>query len=120
MWAPAEAQCALASMHLVRIDSQAENDFLVERATANGVFDVNGFAQIGANDRAVPGEWRWVDGTQLWAGDESGSPVNGAFNNWTLGSPTIGGVKNCAGLLLVGTWQDRSCTAEVPSICESP
>ena len=107
-------------MQLVKIDSQAENDFLIDRGTADGVFNLNGFALIGANDQAVPGEWRWADGTQLWAGDASGSAVNGAFNNWIIGSPSIGGVKNCAGVLLLGTWQDRSCTADVTSICESP
>jgi hypothetical protein len=107
-------------MHLVRIDSQAENDFLVQRGALNGVFSVNGFAQIGISDQALDGEWRWVDGTQAWAGDTSGGPVNGAFNNWLATSPSASTVKNCAGLLTAGTWQDRSCTAVVSSICESP
>lgn len=119
-WEEAEAQCGLASMSLVRIDSQAENDFVIDRGTPLGVFNVNGFAQIGANDQAVDGEWRWTDGTQLWAGDATGSPVDGAFANWIAGSPSAGGIKNCSGILLAGTWQDRSCTAVVPSICESP
>jgi hypothetical protein len=119
-WTQAEAHCETAGMQLVRVDSQAENDFLVDRGTASGVFDLNGFAQIGANDQAVPGEWRWVDGTQLWSGDATGSAVNGAFSNWLMGSPSVGGVKNCAGILLLGTWQERSCTAVVPFICESP
>jgi hypothetical protein len=119
-WADAELRCGLANMSLVRIDSQAENDFLVDRGTPLGVFGVNGFAQIGANDQAVDGEWRWTDGTQLWAGDAVGGPVNGAFTNWLAGSPSAGGIKNCSGILLLGTWQDRSCTAVVPSICESP
>jgi hypothetical protein len=119
-WEEAEAQCSLANMSLVRIDSQAENDFLVDRGPALGVFNVNGFAQIGANDQAVDGEWRWTDGTQLWAGDATGSPVDAAFANWIAGSPSAGGIKNCSGILLLGNWQDRSCTALVPSICESP
>lgn len=119
-WEQAEAQCGMAGMSLVRIDSLAENDFLVERGTALGVFSVNGFAQIGANDQAVDGEWRWTDGAQLWAGDATGGPVNGAFANWISGSPSAGGIKNCSGILLLGNWQDRSCTAVVPSICEAP
>ena len=56
-------------MHLVRIDSQLENDFLLSLGASSGVFELNGFAQIGANDRAVAGEWRWIDGELFWGHD---------------------------------------------------
>jgi hypothetical protein len=119
-WDDSETQCESAGMQLVRIDSQAENDFLEDRGFTHGVFDLNGFAQIGTNSRAVAGEWRWVDGTLMWLGGAAGTAVDGAFANWFTASPSASGSKTCAGILLLGTWQDRSCTALVPSICESP
>jgi hypothetical protein len=118
--ANAELQCETQGMHLVRIDSQSENDFLLSEATARGVIVVViGFAQIGADDLAVPGEWRWYDGTQFWQGSSSGAAVGGLYAHWANASPG-NGAKPCAGMLPAGTWQDRSCTALGPFICESP
>ena len=119
-WDAAEAHCQTQAMHLVRIDSQLENDFLVSTGFVSGVFNLNGFAQIGANDRAVAGEWRWVDGEQFWQGGANGAPVGGLFSNWLILSPSSSGVQECTGLLATGNWQVRSCTAVVPFICESP
>jgi hypothetical protein len=118
--ANAELQCETQGMHLVRIDSQSENDFLLSEATARGVIVVViGFAQIGADDLAVPGEWRWYDGAQFWQGSSSGAAVGGLYAHWANASPG-NGAKPCAGMLPAGTWQDRSCTALGPFICESP
>lgn len=119
-WAGAEALCESQSMQLVRIDSLQENDFLVSQGASSGVFGLNGFAQIGANDRAVAGEWRWVDGELFWQGGPMGAAVAGAFSNWLASSPSASGVQQCSGLLDTGKWQVRSCTAVVPFICESP
>lgn len=119
-WDGAQAQCETQAMHLVRIDSQLENDFLVGNAAASGVFLLNGFAQIGANDRAVAGEWRWVDGELFWQGGPMGTPVAGLFSSWLASSPSASGIQQCSGLLDTGKWQVRSCTAVVPFICESP
>ena len=106
-------------MQLVRIDSQLENDYLLSTGMTSGVFTLNGFAQIGANDRAVAGEWRWVDGEQFWQGGANGAPVGGLFSSWLASSPSASGVQQCSGLLDTGNWQVRSCTAVVPFICES-
>jgi hypothetical protein len=46
--------------------------------------------------------------------------VGGAYTNWFTASPSGSANKDCAGILVFGNWQDRSCTAAVPSICESP
>lgn len=119
-WDASEAHCESQAMQLARIDSQAENDYLVSTGFVSGVFNLNGFAQIGANDRAVAGEWRWVDGEQFWQGGPNGTPVGGLFSNWLISSPSSSGVQECTGLLATGDWQVRSCTAVVPFICESP
>lgn len=116
----AEAHCETQAMHLVRVDTQAENDFLGTTGAASSVFTLNGFALIGANDQAVAGEWRWRDGTLFWQGGPAGSAVDGLFSKWTASSPSSSGIQQCAGLLDTGLWQVRSCTAVVPFICEAP
>lgn len=117
-WDGAQAHCETQAMHLVRIDSQLENDFLLSLGASSGVFELNGFAQIGANDRAVAGEWRWIDGELFWQGGPLGAPVAGLFSNWVASSPSASGIQQCSGLLDTGKWQVRSCTAVVPFICE--
>jgi hypothetical protein len=107
-------------MTLARVDSQAENDFLVSAGMAHGVFAFNNFAQFGANDQSVAGEWRWLDGTLFWQGGSNGAVVGGAFANWDNQSPSAGGTQKCSGMLAAGTWQDRTCTGAEPFLCESP
>ncbi len=119
-WSAAEAHCQTQAMHLTRIDAEAENAFVVATAQAQGVFDLNGFALIGANDRALAGEWRWGDGTLFWQGGPTGSAVGGQFAKWAASSPSVNGVQQCAGLLQASDWQVRSCTAVVPFICQGP
>lgn len=119
-WSDAEAACETQSMHLARIDSQIENDFLVSTGGPFGVFALNGFAQMGANDLELAGEWRWVDGTLFWQGGPTGAAVDGLFSNWLASSPSSSGVQQCSGILSSGKWQVRSCTALVPFICEAP
>jgi hypothetical protein len=107
-------------MHLVSIDTQDENDFLGSTGATFLVFALNGFAFIGANDQAVAGEWRWVDGTLFWQGGAAGVAVADEFSHWAASSPSNSGIQQCAGLLDTGEWQVRSCTALVPFICEAP
>jgi len=116
----AEAHCETQSMHLARVETQVENDFLGFTARALAVFDVDGFALIGANDRAVAGEWRWLDGTLFWQGGPGGAAVGGQFAPWAASSPSNTGIQECAGLTDAGEWRVRSCTALVPFICEAP
>ncbi len=40
---------------------------------------------LGGSDAAVEGEWRWLDGTQFWQGNQAGSAVGGMYNNWNPG-----------------------------------
>jgi len=116
----AQASCQAEGMTLARIDSQAENDFFLAATEALRPLAPGGFILLGASDEAVEGEWRWHDGTQFWQGAANGLPVDGLYSNWATASPSTNGVKACAGMLSDGTWQDRSCTAVVPFVCESP
>jgi hypothetical protein len=119
-WNDAQSHCQTAGMDLVRIDSQAENDFLVDTGATRGVFTFNNFAQIGASSQAQAGEWRWPDGTLLWQGGSNGDPVGGLYSNWDTMSPSGSGAARCSGILTSGIWQDRTCTGAEPFICESP
>jgi hypothetical protein len=116
----ASQQCGTQGMTLVRIDSQGENDFIQSTASTLGMLPASGFVQIGANDIATDGEWRWRDGTPFWQGDANGAAVGGLYANWLDSSPTNSGIKNCSGMTETGEWQDRSCTAVSPYVCESP
>lgn len=70
--------------HLVTITSQAENDFFTTttRFLKEGLW-------IGASDRDVEGEWRWVVGPEagqlFWSGGPDGT-ANG-FSTWNTGEP---------------------------------
>ncbi len=78
--------------HLATITSQAEHDFLLAE------FGQIGWLWMGASDRAVEGEWRWMAGPEagelFWLGDASGRAAT--YAAWTeneannLGSETEG------------------------------
>lgn len=120
-WNEANAHCQTNSMTLVRIDNATENTFVLNQGTANGVFVTPlFFAYLGSNDQAAAGEWRWVDGTLFWQGGTTGSLEPGMYANWDNKSPSTMSIQRCSGMLATGLWQDRSCTALAPFICESP
>ncbi len=112
--------CAAAGMSLVRIDDAAENEWVRATAQARGLFTVaNGGVWIGANDVAVDGEWAWPDGQLFWVGDQTGSTVGGAYENWGPLSPRLGQVASCAVLFDTGDWQERACDSQESFACES-
>jgi hypothetical protein len=96
---------------LVTIRSAAENEIVQNLAQMLG-----GSVHIGASDQTTEGEWRWqsagADADQFWQGDETGSAVNGSYQNWFPTQPNnIGGVpgEDGAGLdSAVGQWFDES------------
>jgi hypothetical protein len=119
-WAESETYCETQSMHLVRVDSSLENNFLMNSGATFGVFAYSGAVRIGGSDQAVQGEWRWIDGTLFWLGGPTGAAQGGLFTNWESTSPSLSGTRQCAALLSTGTWQDRACKFVSPFICERP
>ena len=54
------------------------------------------------------------------SGGGKGTLIKGLYANWNAKSPSDTGIQQCSGLLSSGLWEDRSCTALQPFICESP
>jgi len=111
-YAEARSNCNDANMSLVRVDDQAENDWL----SGLGLTDL----WLGASDSATEDDWRWVQGDDaFWSGDQSGSAVGGAFESWATGEPN--GTGDAATLRAsTGDWFDRLETATYPYVCELP
>lgn len=86
-WEQAEASAVASDAHLVTINDQAENDFLVSQFGTERTFI--GLKQDGEGAENEPsGGWRWRTGEQL--SDE------GAFVNWLGGQPDNYGPDNYA------------------------
>ncbi|CAI5766361.1 Hypothetical predicted protein [Podarcis lilfordi] len=62
-WLAAKQSCEKEGAHLVVINIQAEQSFLVKQLAGEQVF------WIGLSDTVKEGEWRWVDGTPLSISD---------------------------------------------------
>lgn len=126
------ARCAAEGMHLVWVESAAENVALVSAVEASGASVDR--VWIGAADRAEEGEWTWVSGwtaagTPFWSGlsaEEGGVSVLGRYANWAALRPNagVGSTEDCATITLdrtglePGTWNDDVCSGTSPFICE--
>ncbi len=113
-WQSARAGCASVGMQLAKIDSPEENNFLARRLTKE--------AWLGATDSAVPGEWRWLQGSSLlWSGGPAGTPVAGQFVNWKRKKePSTAAGADCLAIHQRdhGTWSAEACDTEHRWVCE--
>ncbi|MCA9656643.1 MAG: hypothetical protein H6712_05420 [Myxococcales bacterium] len=104
-WDEARAACMLFAADLVKLDDQAEQDFLLaEPLPAVPVL------YLGLNDLEVEGSFVWTDGS---------AP---AFTAWGAGEPNdaLEG-EDCAQLAVpAGTWNDIACATAAAFICEAP
>jgi hypothetical protein len=109
-WVAARDACeALAPpAHLVSVTTAEEHGLAFEMIGARSVW-------MGASDRALEGEFRWVTGEPM------------LFTAWAPGEPNNGAPsttpENCAILLnddatRPGTWDDRACGSTRAYLCE--
>jgi hypothetical protein len=117
-WPQAQIFCQREGLHLAKVESVAENEFITARAIQNGMDET----WIGLNDRDTGGEFVWHDGTAL------------AYENWNPGQPNNGdgGDQDCTEIHTcvnpdscqdnswVGRWNDEDCNAPAAFVCESP
>ena len=113
-YAEAVNVCNGKGAKLVKIDNKAENDFVKNTLIPSTINS----GWIGANDGVTEGAFLWPDGTAV--------PGNGAasgFEDWKDNEPNnYGGNEDCAECDPGGsdTWNDVSCTARLPALCEAP
>ncbi|XP_073339240.1 C-type lectin domain family 4 member E-like [Pagrus major] len=116
-WEQARHECRRRRGDLVKIDSEAEQSFLVQKVSDKMVEHEDKF-WIGLTDSVKEGTWLWADGTPLnerltfWSGKEP--------DNWT--EKDVDG-EDCARMgEKNGTdlryWFDQSCKVSQKSICE--
>ncbi len=104
-WDTADHLCEAAGLHLVSIDSAAQNAWIIEQTTLFG----GGSWWMGYTDAAVEGTWAWTDG----------SPSG--YENWYPSEPSDGiDPENCAAVPEHSptTWNDLPCDLLRPFVCE--
>lgn len=115
-WDAARARCEAAQLALVRIDDQAENEFITGAIVES--------TWIGASDGTIEGEWRWTDGVAFWSGAQNGAPVSSRYSAWSSDQPDDASLTqspaNCALIDGSGDWYDRTCETEHAYMCEPP
>jgi len=79
-------------------------------------------AWVGGSDADAEGTWRWVrDESLFWLGNETGGPVDGAFNNWAAVEPNDRGDSDCVRVVAAtARWADLSCGELRRAVCEGP
>jgi Ca2+-binding RTX toxin-like protein len=109
-WEAANSAAAAATIngitgHLAHSNSATENAYI---DTISGTASI----WLGGSDGAVNGEWRWVggpnDGQQFWQGQVAGTPVGGAYTNWSAGEPNdYNGFEANVEMVNGGQWNDQ-------------
>jgi hypothetical protein len=118
-YADAATACASQGMRLIRVDDEGENQWAYNGKVSRGFVDM----WIGADDRAVAGDWRWSDGTAFWtgkAGAAGAGPVGGLFNAWQTGQPDHANTNEDCAAYNSGNdrWADLPCTNYNAYVCE--
>ncbi|XP_063079999.1 CD209 antigen-like protein C [Engraulis encrasicolus] len=103
-WADSKQHCMDLGAHLVIIDSQEEQEFILERIKTR--------AWIGLSDLETEGVWKWVDGNNL------GKP-----RFWMQGEPNDqDGGEDCVEIIAsqkpLASWKDHVCGITKNYICE--
>ena len=102
---------------MVKIESEKENDFLLNTFLQIPIGKLNREAWIGLTDKEKEGEFLWTDGTST------------KYSNWAAGQPNDEDNKqDCAeiangvfwpgGLSQVGVWNDFQCNLRLIYICQ--
>ncbi|XP_030266567.1 hepatic lectin-like isoform X1 [Sparus aurata] len=117
IWEKAREKCRRNGAHLVKIESEDEQSFLMQRLRDKMVEDEDMF-WIGLTDSVTEGTWLWADGT----------PLNKSLTFWSEVEPDNWNGENANGedCVRMGTksrsglkwWSDKSCTAPQKRICE--
>ena len=108
----AELRCQAQHMHLVKIASAAENNYVVQLAQMLG-----SYVWIGGSNRAQVSTYAWPDGSAFY---DAGAPVAGAYQNFGPDQPTPDATKSCVQIHddASGFWLNAHCADAEQFICE--
>jgi Lectin C-type domain len=116
-WTQAEAQCEFYDMTLVKIESPAENDWILTQARAMTVPAPFVSFWIGGSSIGSPGTWHWPDGAVFWHGGATGTPLKNVYFDWRTNNPQNIGSESCVQMDQDG-WHDGDCTSDHSYVCE--
>ncbi|XP_021351526.1 perlucin-like [Mizuhopecten yessoensis] len=109
-WPESVTFCKATGSYLVRVETEAEHDFLKLKAKEMlGTYPLYSF-WIGATDAVENGKWLWADIlTRL------------VYTKWALGQPNNSPGEDCAGLYYQGGYDfgDWVCRTLLHPICEA-
>lgn len=96
------------SGYLANITSEEEDQFISSQLSDS--------VWIGANDIDIEGAWQWYGGPEtsisFWSGDGTGTPVDGAYENWNPSEPNDAFPgEDCAEYIIGEGWNDLPCNS---------
>ena len=108
----AEARCQMQRMHLVKIDSSAENNFVIQLAQTLG-----SYVWTGGSNRLVDAAFAWPDGSAFF---RDGTPVEGVYQNFGTGQPVADAARGCVQIHSdsPGAWSNTRCSDTLQFVCE--
>jgi hypothetical protein len=110
IFADAESKCVGAGMHLVKIVTASQDQWVNEIANAASF----GEYYLGSTDASTPNTWTWLAGGTFWTGVADGTASG--YANWGGGEPNASG--DCLVVQNNFVWDDRSCTDTRTYICD--
>jgi len=127
-WPLAAAACVTRGMHLARVESEGENDFIGDAAfggaSTTGVWLSGNDIPLTLGDAGLMGDgvWEWDDGTRFW---EDGAAVPGTYESWAPGEPPLGTAGGCTEMrddAGAGSyeWFRQPCVSLRRFVCERP
>ena len=102
-WQQARNECLEMGSDLVMIDSEIEQERVLESSNYDP-----GEYWIGTNDIFSQGDWRKVDGNS----------VDGSYSNWDSGQPSSTSGYDCGFIRADGSWASAICTLQKKAVCE--
>ncbi|KAK6326079.1 hypothetical protein J4Q44_G00017230 [Coregonus suidteri] len=111
-WPSSRDSCTSMGSHLTILHSTKQHEALGKEVSRIGGF--NSYFWIGLSDRAIEGDWRWVDNTTL---------TNKFWNHWSSepDNNLSGGVEGEDCVVLESntqTWSDVPCDFSYHRICQ--
>ncbi len=108
----AEVRCEAQRMHLVKVDSASENNYVVQLAQTLG-----SYVWIGGSNRTQVATYAWPDGSAFYA---NGAAVAGVYQNFGPDQPAADATRSCVQIHddAAGFWLNAHCADAEQFICE--